>query len=331
MTEALILGKFLPPHAGHAHLAQAARAEADHVVVALLANSREPIPVALRRQWLEELLPWAEVHAGTADIPVDYESDAAYDAWAAIIREVTGRERFDVLCTSEPAYGERTAQRLGARHVLVDPARAAVPISATQIRENPWAHWEHLSPAVRAHYARRVCLLGAESTGTTTMTRRLAEVFGTTWVPEYGREYSLPKDIAGDTWTTAEFELIARRQQASEDEAARDADRVLFCDTDALTTAIWHEQYLGERAPSVLAISRERQYDLTFLTAADFPWVQDGTRNSDATRQWMQRRFEEELAARPEPVVELRGSVHERLETALAAIERHLGLRPRAA
>ncbi len=330
MTTALVLGKFLPPHAGHAHLAEQARGMADEVVVALLANSHEPIPVEMRHRWLTEMLPWADVRSGVADHRVDYADPAAYDTWAATIREVTGRDRFDLLLTSEPAYGDETAARLGARHVLVDPARAAVPVSATAIRKDPYANWQFLVPGVRAYYARRVCLLGAESTGTTTMTRLLAEVYGTTWVPEFGREYSLPKDLAGDTWTTADFEHIAREQQRLEDEAARTCDRILFCDTDALATAIWHEQYLGEPAPSVMEIARARTYDLTFLTAADVPWVQDGTRNSDAARQWMQRRFEAELALRPEPVVELKGSIDQRLGTALEAIEHHLGLRPHA-
>ncbi len=330
MTTALVLGKFLPPHAGHAYLAERARALADEVVVALLANSHESIPVALRHRWLEEMLPWADIRSGVADHRVDYGDPAAYDLWAATIREVTGRARFDLLLTSEPAYGDETAARLGARHVLVDPARAAVPVSATAIREDPYANWSYLAPGVRAWYARRVCLTGAESTGTTTMTRILAETFGTSWVAEYGREYSLPKDLAGDTWTTADFEHIAREQQRLEDSAAREADRILFCDTDALATAIWHEQYLGAPAPSVMEIARSRAYDLTFLTAADIPWEQDGSRNSDATRQWMQRRFENELAHRPEPVVELRGSIDQRLGTALEAIEHHLGLRPHA-
>jgi nicotinamide riboside kinase len=121
---------------------------------------------------------------------------------------------------------------------------------------------------------------------------------------------------------------IARRQYELEDEAARGANRLLFCDTDALATALWHEQYLGVRAPEVEAIARSRTYDLTFLTAADFGWVQDGYRTSDEARQRMQRRFEAELAARPEPVVELRGSVEHRTATAVQAIVRHLDLRP---
>jgi NadR type nicotinamide-nucleotide adenylyltransferase len=327
MTSALVLGKFLPPHAGHRYLAERARDLADEVVVLVLANPAEPIPVELRHRWLEEMLPWAEIPSGVAGHRVDYADPAVYDLWAATIRDVTGRDGFDLLLTSEPAYGDMTAERLGATHVLVDPDRLAVPISATAVRADPYACWAYLSPGVRAWYARRVCLVGAESTGTTTMAEALAGRFRTVWVPEYGREYSIPKDACGEAWTTAEFVHIARRQQALEDEAAREADRILFCDTDALATAIWHERYLGSRAPEVEAIAWSRRYDLTFLTAADIPWVQDGDRTSDALRQRMQRRFEAELAKRPEPVVELRGSIDERLTTALAAIEAHLELR----
>jgi HTH-type transcriptional repressor of NAD biosynthesis genes len=331
VTTALVLGKFLPPHAGHRYLAEQARSMADEVVVLLLANSAEPIPVEVRHRWLEEMLPWAIVCSGVADHPIDYEDPAVYDLWAATIREVTGRSSFDLLLTSEPAYGDMTAERIGARHVLVDPDRRAVPVSATMVRADPYACWEYLQPGVRAWYARRVCLTGAESTGTTTTTERLAALYDTAWVPEYGREYSVPKDARGETWTTDEFVHIARRQQELEDEAARTANRILFCDTDALATAIWHEQYLGSRAPEVEAIARSRTYDLTFLTATDIPWEQDGDRNSDEVRRRMQHRFEAELALRPGPVVELRGPLEARLATAVEAVDRHLGLRPPAA
>jgi HTH-type transcriptional regulator, transcriptional repressor of NAD biosynthesis genes len=329
VTTALVFGKFLPPHLGHQYLAEEARRHADEVIVLLLAHPDEPIPVDVRHRWLEEIMPWATVRSGVATHPVDYEDPAVYDLWAATIKELIGRERIDLLLTSERAYGDRTAERLGAHHVLVDPARRAVPISATAIRADPYANWAFIAPPVRAWYARRVCLNGAESTGTTTMARHLAGLFRTTWVPEFGREYSLPKDARGDTWTTDDFVHIARRQQELEDAAARDADRLLFCDTDALATALWHEQYLGRPSPAVESIARSRRYDLTFLTAADFPWVQDGYRDSDEARQRMQRRFEAALAERPEPVVELRGSIERRTETAVEAIERILALAPR--
>jgi nicotinamide riboside kinase len=81
-------------------------------------------------------------------------------------------------------------------------------------------------------------------------------------------------------------------------------------------------------APEVEAIAKSRRYDLTFLTAADFQWVDDGSRNSDGARRRMQRRFAAELARRQEPVVELRGSVESRTQTAVEGIDRVLGLHP---
>jgi NadR type nicotinamide-nucleotide adenylyltransferase len=328
VTTALVLGKFLPPHLGHQFLAEEARRRADEVIILALANSSEPIPVHLRHRWLEEMFPWATVRSGIADHRVDFEDPAVYDLWAATIKEIIGRSGVDLLLTSEPAYGDLTAARLGARHILVDPDRRAVPISATAIRADPFGNWQFLAPCVRAWYVKRVCLLGAESTGTTTMTERLATMYGTVWVREYGREYSVPKDARGERWRTDEFVHIARRQQEDEDDAARAANRILFCDTDALATALWHEQYLGRQAAEVIAIARSRRYDLTFLTAADFPWVQDGFRTSDEARQRMQRRFEAELAGRPEPVIQLTGAVDERTSRAVGMIERLFGLRP---
>jgi NadR type nicotinamide-nucleotide adenylyltransferase len=160
------------------------------------------------------------------------------------------------------------------------------------------------------------------------MAKHLAAIYETAWVPEFGREYSVPKDARGEAWTTDEFVYIALRQQELEDQAAREANRIIFCDTDALATALWHEQYLGARAPEVEALAWARRYDLTFLTAADFEWVQDGSRISDDTRQRMQRRFEAELARRPEPVITLAGSVQERTTTAVGRIYTMFGIEP---
>ena len=152
MTTALILGKFLPPHRGHRYLAEEARRHADDVIVCLLANSTEPIPVELRHAWLEEILPWATVRSTVADHPVDYDDAAIHDVWAATIRETIGRETVDVLVTSEPAYGDEIARRLNARHVLLDPERRRFPISGSAVRADPRANLRWLDDPVRRWY-----------------------------------------------------------------------------------------------------------------------------------------------------------------------------------
>jgi nicotinamide riboside kinase len=85
------------------------------------------------------------------------------------------------------------------------------------IRADPLGHWEYLAPAVRAWYALRVAVVGAESTGTTTLARSLAANYHTEWVPEYGREYCEQLVASGvrleeRRWATHEFVEIARAQ-----------------------------------------------------------------------------------------------------------------------
>ena len=169
------------------------------------------------------------------------------------------------------------------------------------IRENPLRHWEMLEPCVRSHFVRRVVLIGAESTGKTTLAQQLAEGFDTIWVPEYGREH-WERKLAGRTlsdpppsWSHDEFVDIAREQQRRENLAARTANRVLICDTNAFATGTWHERYYQTRDERVDAIGAKDRVDLYLLTAPDVPFVQDGFRDGEHIRQWMHERFVEQL------------------------------------
>ena len=85
---------------------------------------------------------------------------------------------------------------------------------------------------------KRVCVFGPESTGKSTLARRLAAEFDTVYVAEFAREWLNPK---GGVCDVDDIPIIARGQAASEDALARKANRILFCDTDLLLTTIWSE------------------------------------------------------------------------------------------
>ena len=177
---------------------------------------------------------------------------------------------------------------------------------------------------MRGFYAARVCVVGAESTGKTTLSQDLARHFGTVWVPEYGREYSERKLAAGGGYDfrPEEFAHIAARQCELEDEAARRANRILICDTDAFTTGVWHRRYVGARSPEVEGIAaRHRRHDLYILTDIDTPFVQDGTRDGERVRGWMHGVFVEELRAQGRPYRPVSGPRDERLRQAVGYIE----------
>lgn len=316
MPLGVTIGKFLPFHLGHERLIAEARRQVERLVVIVGARPGHPVPGAVRAGWLRAAHEDVEVLVTDDDLP------AAPEPWARRTLDLLGGRRPDVAFTSEP-YGEPWAAAMGARHVAIDPERRAVPTSGTALRADLGAGWALLTGPVKAHFARRVVVLGVESSGTTTLARALAERLGTAWVPEVGRTYWEGRRHAPDAarWTDDEFLAIARGQVALEDALARRANRVLVCDTDPLATTVWQRRYMGATAPAVERLARERRYDLHLLTAPDFPFVQDGTRDGEHVRLDMHGWFREALAASGRPWLEVGGPPEERLARALRAVE----------
>jgi NadR type nicotinamide-nucleotide adenylyltransferase len=310
----VVIGKFLPPHRGHALLVETALARCARVDVIVCVRATDPIPGALRADWLRELHPSAQVQC-IDDVYDPHDSEL----WARLTLRWLGA-RPDAVFSSE-AYGEAWARAMGCACVAVDPARTRVPISGTAVRSDPYASWEFLSAPVRAWYAKRVVLVGAESTGKTTLAEALARALHTPWVPEYGRAFTLEKYARGeDSWNSEEFVQIAAEQQRQENATARDANRVLVCDTNAFATSLWHRRYLGSFDSDVDRIAARDRCDLYLLAGDEIPFVQDGIRDGEAIRHAMHGWFEDALRARPIPWVVMRGDPESRLRSALAAI-----------
>ena len=171
---------------------------------------------------------------------------------------------------------------------------------------------------------RRVCLLGAESTGKTTLAGSLAGAYGTLWNPEYGRVYTEVGRERGAAWKSWEFTHIARVHCWYEDFLAVFARRVLFCDTDAFTTAVFHEAYLGSAA-SGFEVLAARRYDLYLVCGLDVPFAHDGLRDLEEQRQWMNERLLEHARDSGSPWLLLKGLPDVRLDAAADAVDSLLG------
>jgi HTH-type transcriptional regulator, transcriptional repressor of NAD biosynthesis genes len=307
----LVIGKFYPPHRGHKLLIESAIAGSETVVVIVCTKASDTIPGELRGKWLQEIHPSARVMV--IDDCYD-ENDSC--VWAENTVRWLGRAP-DVVFTSED-YGDRYARLMGARHVLVDKERLQMPITGTAVRSDPYANWDFIEPPVREWFVKRVCVLGAESTGTTTLAQALAGQLDTQWVKEFGRDYSEQKLMDRDPeWRTEEFSAIAEEQTRREDEAARRANRVLICDTNAFATMVWHRRYMGWHSSDVEEIARRVRCDLYLLTSDEIPFVQDGLRDGEHIRHEMHLWFEQALAAQIVPWHVVRGSPDDRLRQAV--------------
>lgn len=123
-----------------------------------------------------------------------------------------------------------------------------------------------------------VALVGAESTGKSTLAQALAAHLAgprglrATWVPEHLRSWC---DAAGRPPHRHEQAAIAEQQTRLIAAAAATHD-VVVADTTALMTAVYHHTVFADDGLDVAAAQAHRRCQLTLLTALDLPWVADG-------------------------------------------------------
>ncbi len=147
----LIVGRFCPPHLGHSHLIDEASRAVGRLVVMVNTRDGESIPGEKRAAWLAELHPDVTVVEVRHDLPTDFDDEQLWERWMALFRSHWPYDDGPGVVFSSEPYGEEIARRFGARAVAVDPARTAVPVSATLIRERPLEHLQFLAPPVRAY------------------------------------------------------------------------------------------------------------------------------------------------------------------------------------
>lgn len=146
-----------------------------------------------------------------------------------------------------------------------------------------------------------VAILGAESTGKTTLCRDLAAHFHCPWVPEYMRTYLQAKwDNEQLTCTWDDLLPIAQGQIELENklsaQAAQNSDRrYLFCDTSLFELMVYSNWYYGDCPDALIQAALAHHYDLILLTDIDTPWVADDLRDSPHQRKEISDYFESQL------------------------------------
>ncbi|RZT97703.1 AAA family ATPase [Rivibacter subsaxonicus] len=176
--------------------------------------------------------------------------------------------------------------------------------------------------------ARVVALLGAESTGKTTLAQELAGVLrgrgvAVAVVAEYLREFC---DANGRTPTPAEQHQIAA-EQAARIEAAAAAHAFVIADTTPVMTAVYSDFVFGDRALYASALAwQRRQVALTLVTGLDLPWRADGLqRDGPQVRVPVDALLRDALAGAGIGHATIYGSGAARTAAALAALAPLLG------
>ena len=316
----VIIGKFYIYHLGHYELIKFGIENCEELHVIVEENSKYKISAEIRANWIQQDFPSAIVHTVNGEPETE---DPTQWGWRTMFilrddkRSNNPYEGPDVVFSSED-YGVPYAKSIGAEHVMIDRLRSVVPCSGRELRADVISNFQYLSRPAKADFAKRIIIVGPDSSGKTTLAQRLAQKHNTAWVPEYGRMYWDGKvsDLINQArlWYTSEFTHIAKMQAYAAYELSKDANKIIIEDTDTVSTELWHQRYLGYMEPSLryAGMNRSNPY-IYVLCAPDFPFVQDGTRENEKARDKMYTEFRKILSRRNLPYTIVTGSIEERV------------------
>lgn len=308
MRRGLVIGKFLPIHNGHISLITFAASQCDELIVSMSYTPGDKISPDLRFRWIKEIFKdQPKIKPSLIVDDFDIETLALEERtliWAKKMQAVY--PKIDVLFSSED-YGEPFAINLEVEHILFDLPRKCTPISATLIRSNPFKYWDFIPKEVRPYFVKKICFYGPESTGKSTLSEKMALHYQTEFVPEVARELITSNDIY-----VHDIIRIGIAQTERVKEKTKTANKVLFCDTDIITTKIYSKHYLNEIPEILNELENEITYNLYFLLDIDVEWVADHLRDFGDKRLEMFNLFKGELEKRGIAYIIIRGNYQER-------------------
>ena len=174
----------------------------------------------------------------------------------------------------------------------------------------------------------KIVLFGPESTGKSTLAQELAKHYNTNFVKEFAREYLQEKwDNHKKVCELEDLIPIAKGQIKNENKATLLANKILFCDTDLLTTATYSKLYFdGYCDPSLEKFAKLNCYDLYLLMDIDIKWVKDDLRDRPNKRKYFFDFFKKTLVDNKKKYRIISGDIKKRKTLAIDYINNFLNL-----
>ena len=328
-------GCFNPLHLGHVDcIIKAASLCEELYIVLCVSTMNEEAGCRLRYRWLYTLTK----HIGNVKIIILYDDcknkedytpeKAARDC--EYIKKTVNKPIDAVFCGSD--YDENSFWGTGyPESRLIRFERNGM--SSSELRKNPYKHWDWIPQIARPYFVKKVLIAGSESTGKSTLTINLASRFNTNYIDEAGREISLRS--GDDTlMLTEDYTEILLQHKLNEIEAMKHSNKVLFIDTDALTTRFYLEfldkETSGKNTALADSIDALNSYDLILFLQPDVEFVQDGGRSEiiHSDRNKYSDMLKDILKSRNKNFVCISGDYNTRYLTAIKEVEKLFGHSP---
>lgn len=333
-------GSFDPLHVGHIHdiIRAAAMCEELYIMISW-CEGRESTSKELRYRWIlnsTKHLPNVKILLveDKAVSKEEYNTDYYWEKGARDIKQAIGKPIDVVFCGSDYLGTNRFESLYHPESTVVYFNRKEVPISSTDIRKWALGNWDYIPAVCKDYYTVKVLVVGGESTGKSTLVQNLALAYNTNFVSEVGRDTC--EYAGGEEYMIAEdlYENILR-QKINVMDAAKKSNRILFVDTDAITTKFYSRFLLDnyshdEKKCSDLAdaVDATNIWDLVMFLEPDVEFVQDGTRNEQIRkeREMYSEQIKELLTRAGINFICVRGDYLERFNKSKRLIEENFGL-----
>lgn len=285
-------GSFDPLHIGHLHdIIRAASLCEELYAMISWCDGRETTSKELRYRWIynnSKHLPNVKIIL-IEDKAIDkeeYNTDYYWVKGAKDIKDAIGKPIDAVFCGTDYFGTNRFESLYSPESEVIYFDRLEVPISSTELRFNIYDNWQYIPPICRSYYIKKVLVVGGESTGKSTLVHNLTIAYNTNFVREIGRDTC---EVAGGEEYMNVDDLYENflRQKTEEIKAAQHSNKILFVDTDAITTKFYSRFLLSDEeeikkcnniADSISDINR---FDLVLFLEPTVEFIQDGTRSEE--------------------------------------------------
>ncbi len=282
-------GSFDPLHKGHLSVIMKGASECEKFYIVLsYSRKRDSIPMEYRYRWIWGLTE----HFGNTKIILLEDDEVSKDAYdksslwkegASRIKKEIG-EKIDVVYCGSDYSSKKIYEKYYDESRIIYISRNEINISSTEIRKNPLLSWDYIPKIAQPYFVKKILFAGGESTGKSTIVRKLADYYGTNYVSEAGRDICM--EAGGEDFMTHEdLHKCLIYQKADELRALKESRKFIFVDTDALITKFFVQFLLKDEKEKEKcekladAITEINSFDLIFFLEPTVSFVQDGTRN----------------------------------------------------
>ena len=325
-------GSFKPLHMGHVDcIIRAANMCKELYIVLSIGHNRGEVDGRIRYRWIYQLTK----HIGNVKIITledEAVSKAEYDEkyWqsdADKVKAAVGKHIDVVFCGSDYDKNSFWSKCYPDSELFIFPRNE---ISSTEIRRNPYAHWDWIPNVAKPYYVKKVLLMGGESTGKSTLTINLANRFNTNYIDEAGRDIS-ERSGTEMMMLTEDFTEILLQHKLNEIKAVEHSNKLLFIDTDALITQFFmtflEDPGIEKNKALSDAIDALNSYDLILFLEPDVAFIQDGDRSEEIrnNREKYSDQIKELIHSHGKQFATISGTYEERYEKAVSEVNNLLG------